>query len=47
MRKYFNKKFFVSVIKFVVKYVVPLVLGWIEGDTKVISDAVSNFISIY
>lgn len=35
---------FKKVFVFVLKYVVPLILGWIEGDTKMIYEIVSNLL---
>lgn len=36
----FTKSTVVVVIKFVVKYIVPIVCGYLEGDTHAISDAI-------
>lgn len=37
-----NKEFVISVIKFVVKYVLPAVLGWLEGSTSTCQNLISN-----
>lgn len=34
----FSKSFVLTVIRLVLKYVVPVVLGYIEGDSHVIED---------
>lgn len=34
----FDKSFFLMVIRLVLKYIVPVVLGYIEGDSHVIAD---------
>lgn len=34
----FNKSFVLMVIRFVLKYVVPVVLGYVEGDSHVVED---------
>lgn len=40
------KKKTIKWIKFVLKYFIPIVIGWIEGDSHAVSDAVSSFISV-
>lgn len=35
-----NKNIFVNVFKFVVKYVVPVILGYLEGDMHVVESLV-------
>ena len=40
------KNYLVVGIRFVVKYVIPLVLGWLEGDTHTIQDFVLNLSSV-
>lgn len=32
----------VSVVKFVLKYIVPVVLGYLEGDSHAIQDALAQ-----
>lgn len=39
-----TKKVVVAVVRFVVKYVVPLVLGWLEGDSHAIQEVLSNIV---
>lgn len=34
----FNKSFVLTVIRLVLKYVVPVVLGYIEGDSHIVQD---------
>lgn len=40
------KKKTIKWIKLVLKYLIPIVLGWIEGDSRAFSDAVLSFISV-
>lgn len=35
-----NKSVFVKIAVFICKYLVPVVLGWLEGDSHFISDSV-------
>lgn len=34
-------------IKLVLKYLIPVVLGWLEGDSHAVADALSEFITIF
>ena len=34
------KKYVIPMIKVIVKYVLPIVIGWLEGDTHVIQDII-------
>lgn len=40
------KKKTLNLIKLVLKYLLPAVLGWVEGDTKAISDAFAGLFSV-
>lgn len=40
-----KKNLLVLVLKFVVKYVLPLVIGWLEGDSHYLQDFLSGLIS--
>lgn len=39
------KKKTVYWIKLVLKYLIPVVFGWIEGDSHVVASALSEFVS--
>lgn len=41
------KKKTIKLIVNIVRYLLPAVLGWIEGDTKAISDAILGIISLF
>lgn len=41
-----KKKTF-KIIKLVLKYLIPVVLGWIEGDSHAVADGVSSLLSIW
>lgn len=41
----FNKSSLLVVLRVVVKYVLPAILGWLEGDSHVIQDSVLTFVS--
>lgn len=41
----FNKSSLFVVLRVVVKYVLPAILGWLEGDSHVIQDSVLTFVS--
>lgn len=36
-------KFIATVLRFIGKYLVPFVCGFLEGDNHIVTDAVSNF----
>lgn len=36
------KKNVVKVLKFVVKYVLPIVIGWLEGDTHIVASSLCD-----
>lgn len=40
----FNKSSLLVVLRVVVKYVFPAILGWLEGDSHVIQDSVLTFV---
>ena len=42
----FKKKTVKSVLKFVLKYIIPILTGWIEGDSHVLSDALKSLVDI-
>lgn len=33
-------------IKLILRYLIPVVLGWLEGDSHAVASAVSEFVSI-
>lgn len=35
-----------KILKLVVKYLIPAVLGWIEGDSHAVADSLSSFINL-
>lgn len=37
----------VKYIKLFVKYVIPVILGWLEGDSHAIADALSNLLTLF
>lgn len=41
------KKKTVRFIVTVLRYLLPAIIGWIEGDTKAISDAVMGILSLF
>lgn len=41
------KKKTIRLILTVLRYLLPAVIGWIEGDTKAISDAVLGILSLF
>lgn len=41
------KKKTIKILKLVLKYLLPAVLGWIEGDTQVISESIMNVLGIF
>ncbi len=41
------KKKTLNLIKLVLKYLLPAVLGWIEGDSHAVADAIVGLISIF
>lgn len=41
------KKKTIKIIKLVLKYLIPVVLGWIEGDSHAVADGISNLLSVW
>lgn len=41
------KKKNLNLIKVIVKYLLPAVLGWIEGDSHAIADALANVLNLF
>lgn len=41
------KKKTLNLIKLIVKYFLPAVLGWIEGDSHAIADALANVLNLF
>lgn len=41
------KKKTIKFIMLVLKYLIPVVLGWIEGDSHAVSDGISNLLSVW
>ena len=41
------KKKTLSLIKIILKYVLPVILGWLEGDTHAVADALDSIIQIF
>lgn len=39
------KKKTIKWIKLVLKYLIPVVLGWLEGDSHAVADALSNVLT--
>ena len=35
-----------KILKFVVKYLLPVLVGWLEGDSHAVSDAITTFINV-
>ena len=35
-----------KILKFVVKYLLPVLVGWLEGDSHAVSDAITAFINV-
>ena len=42
-----KKKKFLKYLKLFLKYLIPVILGWIEGDTKVVADAITNLLLVF
>lgn len=40
------KKNVINVIKLLVKYLLPAVLGWLEGDSHAVADSVSALVNL-
>lgn len=40
-----KKDLIIKIAKFVLKYVCPIVLGWLEGDSHLLIDTFSGFIN--
>lgn len=41
-----SKKFKKILVK-VIKYLIPIVIGWIEGDTHTVADGLSNLFTLF
>lgn len=41
------KKKTINLIVKILRYLLPAILGWIEGDTKAISDAIIGLVSLF
>lgn len=41
------KKKTLNLIKLVIRYLLPAVLGWIEGDSHAIADALVNVLNLF
>lgn len=39
MKVNMKKSVFVTVLRFVLKYILPVVIGYLEGDTKYVEDS--------
>lgn len=37
----------VKCIKFVVKYVIPIIIGWLEGNSHAVADSLSNLLNAF
>ena len=42
-----KKKKFIKYLKLFFKYFIPIVLGWLEGDSHAIADAISNLLLVF
>lgn len=40
------KKKTIKWIKLILKYLIPVVLGWLEGDSHAVATALSDFVSL-
>ena len=36
-----------KILKVILKYLIPAILGWIEGDSHAVVDSVSAFINLF
>ena len=41
-----KKTIIIKVVKLILKYVVPVVLGWIEGDSHALQDLVTSLLDL-
>lgn len=41
------KKKTIKWIKLILKYLLPAILGWIEGDSHAVADAVAAFLQVF
>ena len=41
------KKKTLKLIKLILKYLLPAVLGWLEGDSHAVADAISNILLLF
>lgn len=42
-----EKKNVLNWIKLILKYLIPVVLGWLEGDSHVVASALTDFLSLF
>ncbi len=47
LSKLFKKKTVKTVLKFVLKYIIPILTGWLEGDSHVLSDALKSLVDVF
>ena len=47
MFRFSMKKKTINFIKLVVRYLLPAVLGWLEGDSHAIADAIANVLLLF
>lgn len=43
----FKKEIFINVTKLFIKYVLPVLLGWLEGDTHTVQELVTNLLKMF
>lgn len=41
------KKKIIKFLKLLLKYLLPVVVGWLEGDTHTVADALSNLLTLF
>lgn len=41
------KKKTLNLIKLILKYLLPAVLGWVEGDSHAVSDAITGLLTVF
>ena len=37
----------IKLLKLVLRYLLPAILGWIEGDSHAVADALSSLVSVF
>lgn len=42
-----KKNKFFKILKLVLKYLLPVLAGWVEGDTHVIASALADVLSLF